>query len=179
MNFALLIIAYLGAVNPARAAAAIHPDVPRRRVSTGATIAFVVAVVFIAGADTVLDWIDTSATFFRIAAGAVVGLTGAAALVLPLPEPVIGRSPRWSALVPVLFPILLTPALVALAISTGADVDAARNYVAAAVAIGLTGALAELSRTSSAAVLRALSRFFAAGAIVAAIAMIMDGIIEI
>ncbi len=180
MNFVLLLIAYLGAVNPARAALAVDPGIDRRRVNTGATIAFVIAVVLVAGADTILDWIDTSATFFRIAAGTVVGLTGAAALVVPPPAPVVGRSPRWSPLVPVLFPILLTPALVTLAISTGADYDAGRSYVAAAVAIGLTGGLVELSRTSSAtAGLRALSRFLAAGAIVAAIVMIMDGIIEI
>ncbi len=179
MNFVLLLIAYLGAVNPARAALAVDPGIDRRRVNTGATIAFVIAVVLVAGADTILDWIDTSATFFRIAAGTVVGLTGAAALVVPPPAPVVGRSPRWSPLVPVLFPTLLTPALVTLAISTGADYDAGRSYVAAAVAIGLTGGLVELSRTPATAGLRALSRFFAAGAIVAAIVMIMDGIIEI
>lgn len=149
MSVGLLLLALVAAVNPARLALALPDGRPRARVALlGGAIALAGASALVLAGDAVLAALDVSAESFRLAVGLVLGLEGARSLVVPRParEPVLAG--YWSALVPVAFPLLLSPSLTVLALGAGAGEPAAEalGAVAAvvplAVAVGVLVALA-------------------------------------
>ena len=119
MTFAFLAFAFAAAVNPCR----LRLVLPERRaaVALGALLAFcgVAAIAALGGA--LLDALDISPESFRLGAALVLTLEGARALVFarPAAEPELGG--LRAALVPVAFPLLLSPGVVALAVAAGGD----------------------------------------------------------
>ncbi len=184
MNLALLIVAYLAAVNPFRARLAA-PETPGGRVrpdvlaiAIGAL--YVLAALGIAVAGRALDGLDVSPETFRIAAGFVLAVAGAWVTVFPErhEEPVLPG--RAAALVPLLFPVLISPELFALVWSTGADEGAAEVLAALAVALAGLFALGALRKSPAAAtVLRGASRLAGVVLVGVALVLVISGIREV
>jgi small neutral amino acid transporter SnatA (MarC family) len=88
-----------------------------------------------------LDALDVSPASFRLAAGIVLAVEGSRTLVWPRP----GTEPELpglaAALVPVAFPLLLQPGVVALALAAGGDDVGWSGVAALAVALALVVAL--------------------------------------
>ena len=119
MSFGFLLLALVASVNPCR----VRLVLPERReaVALGALIAFGSAAGLAAVGGAFLDALDITPETFRLAAAVVLALEGARALVVARParEPELGG--LGAALVPVAFPLLLTPGVVMLALTAGGD----------------------------------------------------------
>lgn len=119
MSFAFLVFALVAAVNPCR----LRLVLPGRReaVALGAVLALAAVAALAAAGGALLDALDVSPESFRLAAAVILALEGARSLVLarPAAEPELGG--LGAALVPVAFPLLLSPGVVALAIAAGGD----------------------------------------------------------
>jgi small neutral amino acid transporter SnatA (MarC family) len=131
------------ALNPARAAFAV-PRADRTTVGVaavgGVIGGFVVCVAATIGGP-LLDALDVSEPSFRIAAGLLAVLAGAADLFRrpPAAEPALHG---WGAvLVPVAIPVVARPALLVLALGAGADVGVVVSAVAMAIGVALLIAL--------------------------------------
>jgi small neutral amino acid transporter SnatA (MarC family) len=139
VSFALLVLAFLGAVNPCRARLAL--GVPLAATALGALAALAVAAALAALADPLLDALDVSPESFRLAAGLVLAVEGARVVVWPRPAAEPELAGLAAALVPVAFPILLQPGVVVLALAAGPE-DAGWGALGAlAVALAVTVAL--------------------------------------
>jgi small neutral amino acid transporter SnatA (MarC family) len=128
MSFALLLVAFLGAVNPCRARLAL----PQRQgvVALGAVVALAVGAALAAVGSAALDALDVSPESFRLAAGLVLAVEGARVLAWPRPVGEPELRGLGAALVPVAFPILLQPGVVTLALAAGGD-DAEASAIGA------------------------------------------------
>jgi small neutral amino acid transporter SnatA (MarC family) len=119
VTFAFLAFALVAAVNPCR----LRLVLPARReaVALGALLALGAVAVIAALGGALLDALDVSPESFRLGAALVLALEGARALVLARP----GAEPELpglrAAVVPVAFPLLITPGVVALAVAAGGD----------------------------------------------------------
>ena len=133
------LLAFIAAVNPAAVAVAVGPRSSRTLVAAAAAVTFALALVAAAGSEGVLDALDVTPETFRVAAAVVLGLTGARWLVLgPRPVAVDPPTEGWRAVaVPLLIPVLVTPALAVVSISVGADDGAAVAALGAAIALAL------------------------------------------
>jgi multiple antibiotic resistance protein len=135
VSFGFLLLAFAAAANPCRASLAL----PQRRsaVALGALLAAAVCAAVAVSGSVVLDALDVSPESFRLAAGLVLGLEGARALLSRRPP----REPELpglgAALVPVAFPLLLQPGVVMLALAAGADDVAGRAVGALCVAFAV------------------------------------------
>jgi hypothetical protein len=122
-------------------------------------------------ADPLLDALDVSPESFRLAAGLVLAVEGARALVWPRPADEPELPGLAAALVPVAFPLLLQPGVIVLALAAGAEDVAASGIGALAVALLLAAALpARALLPAGARVLGALEIVAGAALAVAAIA---------
>ena len=139
MSFGLLLVAFLGAVNPCRARLAL----PARRevVALGALAALAVAAALAAAGSAALDALDVSPESFRLAAGLVLAVEGARALVWPRPATEPELPGLGAALIPVAFPTLLQPGVVVLALAAGGDGVEASAIGALALALVLAAVL--------------------------------------
>ena len=178
MSFAFLLFALVAAVNPCRVRLAL----PERRevVALGALAALGSAVAVAAVGGAFLDALDISPESFRLAAAVVLALEGARALVLPRPgaEPELGG--LGAALVPVAFPLLLTPSVVALALAAGGDELAAEAAGALALALGsvlLASVVPRGDRVDG--LLAAGGRLLGAAEIAAGIALAVDALHDV
>jgi small neutral amino acid transporter SnatA (MarC family) len=174
------------ALNPPRAAFAVPREGRSRRavvrlaVAGGAIGALVVLVAALAG-DPLLDLLDVSEPSFRLAAGIVAAVAGAADLFRrpPAPEPAL---PGWrAALVPVAIPAVARPALVVLALGAGADERILASVRAMLLAVALLTVLAALWPTEGAQgrALRWASRLLAAGLVACGVILAIDGILAV
>jgi small neutral amino acid transporter SnatA (MarC family) len=174
------------ALNPPRAAFAVPREGRSRRavvrlaVAGGAIGALVVFVAALAG-DPLLDLLDVSEPSFRLAAGIVAAVAGAADLFRrpPAPEPAL---PGWrAALVPVAIPAVARPALVVLALGAGADERVLASVRAMLLAIALLTVLAALWPTDGAQgrALSWASRLLAAGLVACGVILAIDGILAV
>ena len=134
------------ALNPARAAFGVPRAGGRRGPSLGvAAVGGAIGGLAVCAAaalgDPLLDALDVSEPSFRIAAGIVAALAGAADLFRrpPPPEPALAG---WrAALVPVAIPLVARPALLVLALGAGADRGVLVSAGAMAIGVALlTGA---------------------------------------
>ena len=175
-------LALLLALNPARAVFAIprgSGEAARLAAVGGAIGALIVAVALVVG-DLVLDAADVSASAFRLAAGIVAALTGAADLLRRPPSPEPALPGRRAALVPVAIPIVARPALVVLALAAGADDAVLAGIVALVVSVALLTALTTASTDGPGGrTLRWGSRVLAAGLIVAGAVLGVDGVLGV
>jgi small neutral amino acid transporter SnatA (MarC family) len=178
MSFAFLLFALVAAVNPCRVRLAL----PQRReaVALGALLALGSAAAIAAVGGALLDALDISPESFRLAVAIVLALEGARALVLSRPgaEPELGG--LGAALVPVAFPLLLTPGVVALALAAGGDEIAAEAVGALALAFGCVLAATLVPRGDRAdTLLAAGGRLLGAAEIVAGIALAVDALHDV
>jgi small neutral amino acid transporter SnatA (MarC family) len=181
MSIWLVYAAYLAAVNPAR----LRPLLPQQDdrtywapVLSGAAAALGVCFVLVAVSTDLLEGLAITPETWRIAAGMIATIMGWRILATPgRPEEPRLRG-RWEALVPVAFPLLLTPELIGLVSIFGATEPATRSIgglvVAVAIAVG-SGAIAHRRPT----LWLAGARFFAALLILAGLAMVVEGIRDV
>ena len=144
MSLTLIALAAVCATNPFRvtACAPAHSDT-RRAAAAVATLLSLAALALLAAlSGPILDWLSVSGSSSRIAAGVSVLVVGIRDLFTrpPSPEPALQG---WRAgIVPMAFPVLLSPALAILAVSAGS----ARGFATATAVVGavvvLVGAMA-------------------------------------
>jgi small neutral amino acid transporter SnatA (MarC family) len=138
LSFAFLVLAFVAAVNPCRVRLGF--DGAQSTLTLGCLAALGVGAALAAVGGALLDALDVSPESFRLAAGLVLCVEGARTLVWPRPgaEPVL--SGLRAAFVPVAFPLLLQPGVVALALAAGGDEVVAKAIAALAVALALAAA---------------------------------------
>jgi small neutral amino acid transporter SnatA (MarC family) len=178
VTFAFLLLALVTSVNPCRLRLVL-PEL-RAAVALGALIALGTGAAVAAIGDAFLDALDITPETFRLASAVVLALEGARALVLARParEPELGG--LGAAVVPVAFPLLLTPGVVMLALTAGGD-----DVVGWAVgALGVAYALVVLSTliprsTRVDALLAAGGRLLGAAEIAAGVALAVDSLHDV
>jgi small neutral amino acid transporter SnatA (MarC family) len=178
MSFAFLLFALVAAVNPCRVRLVL-PERPTV-VALGALLALGSAAAVAAVGDALLDALDISPETFRLAAALVLALEGARALVLARPSAEPELTGLGAALVPVAFPLLLTPGVVVLAVAAGGDDIAAEAVGALALAFGLVLPATLLPRGERAdALLAAGGSLLGAAEVAAGIALAVDSLREV
>jgi small neutral amino acid transporter SnatA (MarC family) len=174
------------ALNPARAAFAVPREGRSRRtvvrlaLAGGAIGGLVVVVAALAG-DPLLDLLDVSEPSFRLAAGIVAVVAGAADLFRrpPAPEPAL---PGWrAALVPIAIPAVARPALLVLALGAGADERVLASVRAMLLGVALLTIIAALWPTEGprGRALRWAGRLLAAGLVACGVILAIDGILAV
>jgi small neutral amino acid transporter SnatA (MarC family) len=179
-------VALVLALNPARAAFAVpRAGRPRRAVvgvaAAGGVIGGLAVCAAAATGGPLLDALDVSDPSFRIAAGIVAALAGAADLFRrpPAPEPALAG---WgAAVVPVAIPAVARPALLVLALGAGADRSVLLSAGAMAMGIALLTGLAVAWPTDGPGgrVLRWAGRLLAAGLVASGVLLAVDGILDV
>jgi small neutral amino acid transporter SnatA (MarC family) len=174
------------ALNPPRAAFAVPREGRSRRdvvrlAGAGGAIGGLVVLVAALAADPLLDLLDVSEPSFRLAAGIVAAVAGAADLFRrpPPPKPAL---PGWrAALVPVAIPAVLRPALLVLALGAGADERVLASVCAMLLGIALLTVLAAAWYTEGAPgrALTWASRLLAAGLVACGVILAIDGILAV
>jgi small neutral amino acid transporter SnatA (MarC family) len=169
----------LVAVNPVAVAAELRSRVDRRVLAAGLVTTVLLAVALAAASEAVLDVLSVTAPTFRVAAGAVLLLASAVWLVrgprlLP-PEDGLLNGDRSGLVVPLLLPVLVSPQLVMVSITAGADEGVVALAVGVAVAVGLSGAASLLHRGRE-GLWSVAVRFSALPAAVVAAGLIVDGV---
>jgi small neutral amino acid transporter SnatA (MarC family) len=180
VTLALLVLAAVSAVNPARARSAL----PRLETvvvgALGAAVTWVVLVPVVVLADVVLDAAQVAASTLRMAGGLVLVMQGGWAVLTGPPRAEPALPGRRAALVPVAFPVLLTPGLGLLAVSGALDRSGPAALVVLAAALATVPAVACVD--ASAVRLRALDglgRVTAAVLVVSGVALVLDGVFDI
>jgi small neutral amino acid transporter SnatA (MarC family) len=171
------LLALLAAVNPLAVAVALWPRERRLLIAVAAAIALAVAVVCAAVSDPILDALDVTLGTFRVAAAVVLGLAGARWLVVGAPTvgadgPAAGPG---RVVVPLLIPVLITPQLVMVSVSVGADEGVVLVAVGAAVSLALAW-IAAIAPKRHRGGWTAGVRLVAALAVAAAVGLAVDGV---
>jgi small neutral amino acid transporter SnatA (MarC family) len=178
VSFAFLLLALVASANPCR----IRLVVPERReaVALGALVALATASAIAAVGGSLLDALDITPETFRLAAAVVLALEGARALASarPAPEPELGG--LGAALVPVAFPLLLTPGVVMLALAAGGDDIVGEAVGALAIAFALVLLVMLIPRGDRSDVLLAAGgRLLGALEIAAGVALAVDSLRDV
>jgi small neutral amino acid transporter SnatA (MarC family) len=178
--------ALLLALNPARAVFGIpragrSPRTVVGLAAVGGVIGGLVVCAAAAAADPLLDALDVSDPSFRIAAGIVAGLAGAADLFRGPPPPEPALAGRRAALMPVAIPLVARPALLVLSLGAGADKSVLVSVGAMVVGIALLTGLAARWPTEGPGgrVLRWAGRLLAAGLVACGVILAVDGILDV
>jgi small neutral amino acid transporter SnatA (MarC family) len=178
VTFAFLAFALVAAVNPCRLRLAL-PD-RRGAVVVGTLVALAVFAAISAIGGGLLDALDISPESFRLGAAAVLVLEGARALVFARPTAEPELAGLKAGLVPVAFPLLLTPGVVALAVAAGGDGVEAEAVGALAFALAFVLVATPLRRGRRVdALLAAGGRLLAGLEIVAGVALAVDAVRDV
>lgn len=181
MTFWFVLVSYLAAVNPARLRPALPETDGRLRwftVFAGMAITLGLAALGVALSVDVLHALDISLESWRIAAGAIVGVVGVRVLVSRERALEPQLSGLGAAIVPVTFPLLITPELVALVVLYGATESAWRSLGVLAIALTAAAASGALPQRRPRLWL-ATARFFGAILVGTAIALAIEGIRDV
>ena len=167
----------LAAVNPAAAAAAPGGKKLLREV---AGIGLVLGIVFVGAAallsEHILDGLGVEPETFRVGAGVVFLIGGALAAWsggAAHKGPWEGRS---AALFPLALPVLASPAALAAAVTYGIDRGEGQALLAAAIGVGLAGALIAVNAGRFQAACDAIARLTGGVLIVVAAGLIVSGV---
>ena len=170
------LLAVLVAANPLAVALAL-PDRMRRDVMAVAVAgAALVAVAVAAVSAPLLDSLDVTPATFEVATAVVLGVAGVLWLALDpwtVPDDV-GAGAWRHVVVPLLVPVLVTPPLVAVSTSIGADHGVA--VVALGTAAAMAGAWVLTTARPVPVIWPAASRFVGLAAVVVALAMAVEGV---
>jgi small neutral amino acid transporter SnatA (MarC family) len=144
----------------------------------GTVLVVGMSALIVAVSTDLLDALDITPETWRIAAGIVVGIAGIRVLALPQRAEEPELQGMWRALVPVAFPLLFTPELVALVTIYGSTESAGHAIagVAVAAALGLATGVLVLRRPS---LWLATARFLGAVLILGGIALVIEGIRDV
>jgi small neutral amino acid transporter SnatA (MarC family) len=180
---ALAVLAAVLVVNAPRVRAAL-PDDDRLAVGALGAAVSLAALAVVAGlADPVADGLHLTASTIRMGVGAVLVLQGAAALLLSPPSAEPRLPGRAAALVPVAFPVLLTPGLGLLGLSMSLDRSAPVAVAVLAGALATVVVVAGLGSGRSGSVrprmLRATGALLGAGLVLAGVALVIDGLFDL
>jgi small neutral amino acid transporter SnatA (MarC family) len=173
------------ALNPARAAFGVPRAgrSPRSVAGLGAVGGLIgglaVCAAAVAGGP-LLEALDVSDPSFRIAAGVVAGLAGAADLFRrpPSPEPALAG---WrAALVPVAIPVVARPALLVVTLGAGADRGILASAGAMAIGVALLTALTcRPAEGAPGRVLRWAGRLLAAALVACGVILALNGVLAV
>jgi small neutral amino acid transporter SnatA (MarC family) len=179
VSFAFLLLAFVAAVNPCRLRLVL-PD-RRAAVALGCAVAVGAVAAIAALGGGLLDALDISPETFRLGAAVVLALEGARALVFARPAAEPELQGLKAALVPVAFPLLLSPGVVALAVAAGGDGVEGEAVASLAIACGLVLAatLVPRDRRAADALLLAGGRLLGALEIVAGVALAVDAVRDV
>jgi small neutral amino acid transporter SnatA (MarC family) len=131
-------------------------------------------------ADAVIDGASVASSTLRMATGLVLVLQGGLALVTGAPRAEPALPGRRAALVPVFFPVLLTPGLALLTISGALDRSAPQAVAVAAAALAMVPLVALVRATPvHAKVLDGLGRLTGAVLLLSGLALLMNGVFDI
>jgi len=143
-------------------------------------MAWLALVPLVALADAVIDAAQVASSTLRMAVGVVLVLQGGWALLTRAPSAEPALAGRRAALVPVAFPVLLTPGLGLLAVSGALDRTAP---VALAVMAGTLATVPLVACVRASAlrprVLDGLGRITAATLVVSGVGLVMNGLFDI
>jgi small neutral amino acid transporter SnatA (MarC family) len=178
VSFAFLAFAFLAAVNPSR----VRLVLPERSaaVALGALLALGAVAAIAAFGGSLLDALDISPESFRLGAALVLALEGARALVFGRPGAEPELAGLLAAVVPVAFPLLLTPGVVALAVAAGGDDVEAEAVGALGLALVVVIAASGVPRgPRSDALLAAGGRLFGALEVALGVALAVGAIRDV
>jgi small neutral amino acid transporter SnatA (MarC family) len=171
------LLALFAAVNPLAVAVALWPRERRSTMAAAAAIAGAGAIGSAAASGPILDALDVTPGTFRVAAGLVLGLVGARWLIVGAPS-VAAEGPAGGpgrVAVPLLFPVLVTPQLVMVSMSTGADHGTAIVAAGAAASLAIAWAAAIVTKRHHVGWTAGV-RLVAALAVAVALALAVDGV---
>jgi small neutral amino acid transporter SnatA (MarC family) len=177
MTVWMAFLAMMLAVNPPRRALELDPR-PRPDIAAlGAAVVLAVVVVVAWMSDPLLSALDVSDATWRIAAGLVLAARGLVDLVLAprlFPE---GWSGSSEALIPVAFPVLMRPEVVAIGLAVGTD----RGVVVAgaAAAVALAAAAAAMTWWTQQAPARAVAAVISAASAAVGITLMVQGVLDL
>jgi small neutral amino acid transporter SnatA (MarC family) len=178
MTFAFLAFAFVAAVNPCRQRLVMPDRVAVVALGCGIALGSVAGIAAFGGA--LLDGLDISPESWRLGAALVLALEGARFLVFARPAAEPELAGLKAALVPVAFPLLLTPGVVALAIAAGGDDVEPEAVGAVALALALvlgTGLVPRGARTDP--LLMAGGRLLGAVEIAAGVALAVGAVRDV
>jgi small neutral amino acid transporter SnatA (MarC family) len=174
------------ALNPARAAFGVpragrSPRTAVGLASVGGVIGGLAVCTVAAVAGPLLEALDVSEPSFRVAAGIVAALAGAADLFRRPPQPEPALAGWRAALIPVVIPVVARPALLVLALGAGADRGVLVSAGAMALGVALLAGLAAVWPTEGPAgrVLRWAGRLLAAMLVACGVILTVDGVLDV
>jgi small neutral amino acid transporter SnatA (MarC family) len=178
VSLALLVVAFVAAVNPCRVRLGFAA--PWRPLALGCALAALAAAALVAAGGSVLDALDVSPESFRLAAGLVLVVEGARTLAWPRPALERGLPGRWAAVVPAAFPLLLQPGVVVLALAAGGDEVVGRAVAALVLALGVAAAAGAVrDGVRAEGLLVAGSRLLGAIELTAGVALAIDAVRDV
>ena len=179
-------IALILALNPARAVFGIpragrSSPSPMALAAAGGAIGALAVFIAAVAADPLLEALDVSEPSFRVAAGIVAVLAGAADLFRRPPSPEPSLAGWRAALVPVAIPVVARPPLVLLALAAGADHDPLATVGAMVIGVALVTGLAARfpSQGPGGRALRWAGRLLAAGLVACGVVLAIDGVLDV
>lgn len=181
MSAWLVFAAYVAAINPFRLREALPERDDRADpviATTGVAITLGVSALLVALSAHLLDGMQITPETFRIAAGIVAALVGVRVTVAPARKEEPELTGGWAALMPVAFPLLITPEVTALVLIFGATESAAVSVGGIATALAIAVALGMLRRRRP-SLWTASARLLAALLVVAGVALIVEGIRDV
>jgi small neutral amino acid transporter SnatA (MarC family) len=180
VSLVLLALGALCVVNPARVRSALPPRQPALMGALGAALTWTALVPMVALADAVLDAAQVASSTLRMAVGVVLVLQGGATVLTRSPGPDPALPGRRAALVPVAFPVLLTPGLAFLALAGALDRSAP---VTLAVVAGALAAVPVVGGVPVSPVrlkvLDGLGRLTAAALVAVGVALLVNGLYDV
>lgn len=182
MSLALLALAALAVINPARVRLALPQRDHVLVGALGAALAWLMLVPTVLAARLLLDQVDIAASTLRMGVGVLLLLQGAAVALAAPPHTEPGLPGRRAALVPVAFPVTLTPGLGGLAVSASVDHPAPVALAVLALALATIPGLALISSQEPPVrrrVLTAVGRATGALLLVSGVALLMNGVFDI
>lgn len=184
MTVGLLLVAYFGGLNPARARLGLPETDKRARtaaLAAGSLLSLGLVAALAGWSGPLLRSLEITPETFRIAAGIAAILGSALALLRPRPAAEPAPARWWAAAWwPVCFPLLVGPEVMALAVATGSQEGVAPTLGAAAAALLAGIALGRLPRGPVAdGVLRWAARVLGLLLLVAGIWLAVDGIRDV
>jgi len=175
MSLWLLILAAVTTVNAPRLWSA---GASWRWAAAGASVALAALAVLATLADPILDGLEVSAPTARMAAGILLLITGG--LVFSAPPPSLQPASRWPWMMPLAFPLLLTPGLAVLTLSASVDQSAPVTVLVLAGALATFPALALVRlQAPGGRAMAGLGQALAGILVLAGLALLMDGVFDI
>lgn len=175
----MTILLIFAAVNPPAVLATMNRTIEERLSWKVAAVAFLAAAALLLAvtfaADTFLDTLELEPETFRISAGIVMAVTGAALLLFG-PFAYTVQPGRKGAIFPLAFPLLASPAAFAAVLTRSADKGEPQVVLASLVVVGAVAAGVFALSGRPVPFAGALARLIGALLIFRAVGLVIDGI---